>query len=138
MLEAGRPDYRWDVFSHMPAALTFPIGSWFYDWRYDGEPDLNGRRIYQARARCQAAPARGRAAGVGGPGAEMAESADGGAQWLLARRRPGSTNHFEGGDFVRGNEEVAYPNLVLDFLPIAISYGSAPAGQHGYQVHMGR
>src|SRR5439155_17535334 len=29
VLEAGRPDYRWDVFIHMPAALTFPIGSRF-------------------------------------------------------------------------------------------------------------
>ena len=26
VLEAGRPDYKWDVFIHMPAALTFPIG----------------------------------------------------------------------------------------------------------------
>ena len=25
VLEAGRPDYRWDVFIHMPAALTFPM-----------------------------------------------------------------------------------------------------------------
>ena len=32
VLEAGRPDYPWDVFVHMPAALTFPIGSRFYDW----------------------------------------------------------------------------------------------------------
>ena len=31
VLEAGRPDYRWDVFIHMPAALTYPIGSRFYD-----------------------------------------------------------------------------------------------------------
>jgi choline dehydrogenase len=29
VLEAGRPDYIWDVFIHMPAALTFPIGSRF-------------------------------------------------------------------------------------------------------------
>ncbi|HEY2520346.1 MAG TPA: hypothetical protein VGJ19_09565 [Streptosporangiaceae bacterium] len=50
VLEAGRPDYRWDVFIHMPAALTFPIGSRFYDWRYQSEPEppLNGRRIYHA------------------------------------------------------------------------------------------
>jgi len=27
VIEAGRPDYRFDVFIHMPAALTFPIGS---------------------------------------------------------------------------------------------------------------
>ena len=51
VLEAGRPDYRWDAFIHMPAALTFPIGSRFYDWQYESEPEpfLNGRRIYHAR-----------------------------------------------------------------------------------------
>jgi choline dehydrogenase len=53
VLEAGRPDYPWDVFIHMPAALTFPIGSRFYDWRYESEPepDLGGRRIYHARGK---------------------------------------------------------------------------------------
>ncbi len=53
VLEAGRPDYRWDVFIHMPAALTFPIGSRFYDWKYESEPEpfLNGRRIYHARGK---------------------------------------------------------------------------------------
>jgi choline dehydrogenase len=53
VLEAGRPDYRWDVFIHMPAALTFPIGSRRYDWRYESEPEphLNGRRIYHARGK---------------------------------------------------------------------------------------
>src|SRR5947208_8604612 len=53
VLEAGRPDYRWDVCSHMPAALTFPIGSRFYDWRYESEPEpgLNGRRVYHARGK---------------------------------------------------------------------------------------
>jgi choline dehydrogenase len=53
VLEAGRPDYRWDVYIHMPAALTFPIGNRFYDWRYESEPepDLNGRRVYHARGK---------------------------------------------------------------------------------------
>ncbi len=53
VLEAGRPDYRWDVFIHMPAALAFPIGSRFYDWRYESEPEpcMNGRRIYHARGK---------------------------------------------------------------------------------------
>jgi choline dehydrogenase len=53
VLEAGRPDYRWDVFIHMPAALTYPIGSRFYDWRYESEPEphMHGRRIYHARGR---------------------------------------------------------------------------------------
>jgi choline dehydrogenase len=60
-----------------------------------------------------------------------------GLLWLL-RRGPGATNHFEAGGFVRGDDEVAYPNLMLHFLPIAIRYdGSRPAGGHGYQVHIG-
>ena len=47
VLEAGRMDWRWDVFIHMPAALSFPIGSRFYDWRYesDPEPHMHGRRL---------------------------------------------------------------------------------------------
>src|SRR5216683_7433319 len=53
VLEAGRPDYIWDVFIHMPAALSFPIGNRLYDWKYESEPEpqLNGRRIYHARGK---------------------------------------------------------------------------------------
>jgi choline dehydrogenase-like flavoprotein len=41
------------VFIHMPAALTFPIGSRFYDWRYSSEPEpfMHGRRTYHARGK---------------------------------------------------------------------------------------
>src|ERR1019366_7831997 len=61
-----------------------------------------------------------------------------GAKWLFLRSGPGATNHFEGGGFARSNDDVAYPNLMFHFLPIAIRYdGSAPAGDHGYQVHIG-
>jgi choline dehydrogenase len=61
-----------------------------------------------------------------------------GAAWLFLRRGPGATNHFEGGGFVRSNEDVAYPNLMFHFLPLAIRYdGSGPKGGHGYQVHVG-
>jgi choline dehydrogenase len=352
VLEAGRPDYRWDVFIHMPAALTFPIGSRFYDWRYQSEPEphLNGRRVYHARGkvlggsssingmifqrgnpldyeRWAAAPGmaawdyahclpyfkrmetclagadefrggtgplvlergpatsplfsaffdavqqagyplttdvngyrqegfaafdrnihRGRRlsaaraylhpvmhrknltvttralvtrvlfsgtraggveyrhggtvrrvrageiilcggainspqvlqlSGVGDPallaahGIGVTAALPGvgqnlqdhlevyiqyasklpvsvapalkwrnrpmvGARWLLLRGGPGATNHFEAGGFVRGNGDVAYPNVMFHFLPIAIRYdGSAPAGGHGYQVHIG-
>jgi choline dehydrogenase len=353
VLEAGRPDYRWDVFIHMPAALTFPIGSRFYDWQYQSEPEphLHGRRIYHARgkvlggsssingmifqrgnpldyerwaadpgmadwdyahclpyfkrmetclagadefrgaggplvlergpatsplfraffdavqqagyplttdvngyrqegfaafdrtihrgrrvsaARAYLHPVMGRrnlevicrafvtridfqgkrAVGVtyrrrgGAPqqvrggeiilcggafatpqllqvsgagnaaelaalGIEVVADLPGvgenlqdhlevyvqyacsqpvsvapalkwrnrplvGARWLFLRSGPGATNHFEAGGFVRGNDEVAYPNLMFHFLPIAIRYdGSAPAGGHGYQVHIG-
>jgi choline dehydrogenase len=354
VLEAGRPDYRWDVFIHMPAALTFPIGSRFYDWRYASEPEpfMHGRRISHARGKvlggsssingmifqrgnpldyerwaadagmqdwdyahclpyfkrmedCLAAspddPFRGhdgplvlergpatnplfgaffdavqqagyrltddvngyrqegfapfdrnvhrgrrlsaaraylhpvmrrpnlrvatrafvnrvrfegtRAVGVeyvhrgqtriaeaadvilcGGAintpqllqlsgigderllrevGVEMVQPLSGVGQnlqdhlevyvqyaceqpvsvapymkyrwrpwvgflWLFFRSGPGATNHFEGGGFARSNDDVAYPNLMFHFLPIAVRYdGSQPAGAHGYQVHVG-
>jgi choline dehydrogenase len=61
-----------------------------------------------------------------------------GFQWLFFRSGVGATNHFEGGGFARSNDDVAYPNLMFHFLPIAVRYdGSQPAGGHGYQVHVG-
>jgi len=53
VLEAGRRDWRWDIFIHMPAALTYPIGSRFYDWKYETEPEphMGGRRVYHARGK---------------------------------------------------------------------------------------
>jgi choline dehydrogenase len=60
-----------------------------------------------------------------------------GFQWIF-QRGPAATNHFEAGGFIRGNENVEYPNLMFHFLPLAIRYdGSSPAGGHGYQVHVG-
>jgi choline dehydrogenase len=61
-----------------------------------------------------------------------------GFRWLFLRSGPGASNHFEAGGFVRSNDEVAYPNLMFHFLPVAIRYdGSSPSGGHGYQVHVG-
>lgn len=61
-----------------------------------------------------------------------------GFDWLFRRKGAAATNHFEAGGFIRGNEEVAYPNLQFHFLPIAIRYdGSAPAQGHGFQLHVG-
>ena len=58
--------------------------------------------------------------------------------WLFLRNGPGATNHFEGGGFARSNEDVDYPNVMFHFLPVAVRYdGTAPAGKHGYQVHVG-
>ena len=53
VLEAGRNDSKWDVFIHMPAAFSFPIGSRFYDWKYETEPEphMGGRRVYHARGK---------------------------------------------------------------------------------------
>jgi choline dehydrogenase len=61
-----------------------------------------------------------------------------GAQWFFLRRGPAATNHFEAGGFIRSNDEVAYPNLMFHFLPLAIRYnGTSPGNGHGYQVHVG-
>jgi choline dehydrogenase len=51
VLEAGRSDYPWDVYIHMPAALSFPIGNRLHEWRYESEPELymHGRRVSHAR-----------------------------------------------------------------------------------------
>ena len=61
-----------------------------------------------------------------------------GADWLFRHHGPGATNHFEGGGFARSNDDVAYPNLMFHFLPIAVRYdGSSPSSGDGYQVHIG-
>lgn len=61
-----------------------------------------------------------------------------GLQWLFGRKGPAATNHFEGGGFVRSNEDVAYPNLMFHFLPVAVRYdGQKADAKHGYQVHIG-
>ena len=53
VLEAGRPDHRWDFRLHMPAALTYPLASRMYNWWYESgpEPFMNGRRVYQPRGK---------------------------------------------------------------------------------------
>jgi choline dehydrogenase len=53
VLEAGRPDFIWDPFIHMPAALPYPIGNRLYDWKYESEPEpyMHDRRIYHARGK---------------------------------------------------------------------------------------
>ncbi|GGM05847.1 choline dehydrogenase [Nakamurella endophytica] len=65
-----------------------------------------------------------------------------GLQWILGRRGPAATNHFEGGGFVRSNDDVAYPNLMFHFLPVAVRYDGTVSDRvqqtgHGYQVHIG-
>jgi choline dehydrogenase len=72
------------------------------------------------------------------PGLRMRARPRIGYEWLFHRRGLGATNHFEGGGFVRSNDDVDYPNLMFHFLPIAIRYdGSVPSEGHGYQVHVG-
>ena len=53
VLEAGRPDHRWDFRIHMPAALTYPLTNRFYNWDYASapEPFMHNRRICQPRGK---------------------------------------------------------------------------------------
>lgn len=45
LLEAGRPDYRLDFRTQMPAALAMPLQGTTYNWGYktDPEPNMNNR-----------------------------------------------------------------------------------------------
>ena len=61
-----------------------------------------------------------------------------GMEWLFANKGAAATNHFEAGGFIRGNDQVDYPNLQFHFLPLAIRYdGTAPNEGHGFQLHVG-
>ncbi len=61
-----------------------------------------------------------------------------GFDWLFRRKGIGTSNHFEGGGFIRGNDRVSYPNLQFHFLPLAIRYdGTTSEAGHGFQLHVG-
>lgn len=53
VLEAGKPDYRWDFRIHMPAALTYLLTDSTYNWLYESvpEPHMHNRRIAQPRGK---------------------------------------------------------------------------------------
>ncbi len=61
-----------------------------------------------------------------------------GAWWILTKKGPVATSHFEGGGFARSNENEKYPNLMFHFLPLAMRYdGTKPEGDDGFQFHVG-
>jgi len=53
VLEAGRPDYWWDLAVHLPIAMGFPVGSKMHDWCYETEPEpgMHLRRMRQPRGK---------------------------------------------------------------------------------------
>lgn len=53
VLEAGRPDYKFDFRIHMPAALSYLLTGDNYNWDYhsDPEPYMNNRRIAQPKGK---------------------------------------------------------------------------------------
>jgi choline dehydrogenase len=111
VLEAGRPDYKWDIFIHMPAGLAYPIGSKFYDWRYESEPEpfMHGRRVYHARGKVLGGSSsiNGMIFQRGNPlDYEKWASQEGMAQWDYAHCLPyfkRMENCLAGGDDFRGD-----------------------------------
>jgi choline dehydrogenase len=53
LLEAGRPDHRWDLAVQLPLAMGVPVGSPWHDWRYVSEPEplLQNRRLGHPRGK---------------------------------------------------------------------------------------
>jgi choline dehydrogenase len=61
-----------------------------------------------------------------------------GVRWILMKDGLGASNHFEAGGFIRSRAGVRYPDIQFHFLPLAVNYdGSALAGEHGFQAHVG-
>ena len=61
-----------------------------------------------------------------------------GLQWLCAPRTGRVATTSKAAASCAATTTSRYPNLMFHFLPIAVRYdGSAPAGGHGYQVHVG-
>lgn len=60
-----------------------------------------------------------------------------GAQWLLHKSGPATSNFWEAGGLVRSNTEVAYGNFELQFIPVAIDYqGDRTVLKQGFQIHI--
>ncbi len=53
LLEAGKTDPPWDLFTHMPAAMGMAIASDRHNWKYVSEPEpfMNGRRMPHPRGK---------------------------------------------------------------------------------------
>ncbi len=53
VLEAGKPDYRFDFRIHMPAALTYLLTDGTYNWLYESEPEpfMHNRKIAHPRGK---------------------------------------------------------------------------------------
>jgi len=61
-----------------------------------------------------------------------------GLQWIFGRTGPAASSHFEGGGFIRSNDDYTYPNIMYHFLPLAVRYDGEKADtKHGFQVHVG-
>ena len=61
-----------------------------------------------------------------------------GLEWIFTGQGIGASNQFEGGGFIRTNDQEKWPNIQYHFLPIAVNYnGSNPIKYHSFQFHVG-
>ncbi|KIC14344.1 choline dehydrogenase [Leisingera sp. ANG-Vp] len=61
-----------------------------------------------------------------------------GLRWMMTRKGAGATNHFEAGSFLRSEVNIAYPDIQMHFLPLALSYDGLNLHKgHGFQIHVG-
>ena len=60
-----------------------------------------------------------------------------GLQWLLFKNGPAATNHFEASAFIRSRAGVQWPDIQIDFMPMAMleDLSVAPV-DHGFGLHV--
>lgn len=60
-----------------------------------------------------------------------------GAQWVFTRKGMAASNIWEAGGLIRGNADVAYPNLQYHFGPVGFAYeGNKISVTQGFSVHV--
>ena len=59
-----------------------------------------------------------------------------GIRWLIDRKGPAATNHFEAGAFLKSHPDLDRPDYQLTFLPLALSGTTGAVDAHGYQVYI--
>lgn len=61
-----------------------------------------------------------------------------GIEWLLMKRGPGATNQFEATGFIRSGAGIRWPDIQLDFMPLAVLEDRSIAEvSHGFSTHAG-
>lgn len=61
-----------------------------------------------------------------------------GLQWLLNGSGICSSNHWEAGALIRSKEDVPYPDIEFEFIPLAVQSGGREFGdRHGFQINLG-
>lgn len=57
-----------------------------------------------------------------------------GMRWLLTRKGPGATNHFEVGGYLANPSDIDRPDAHVVFMPMLVGYdGVPPVMEHGFQ-----